>query len=201
MVERVRCNRTRVIGITGGAGAGKTTLVNQWRKQRVKVIVADEVGRRVVQKGSPVLRGLVATFGKTVLTSDGELDRRKVGQWVFQNPVALRRLNQLTHPEMRRIIVAAVREWRSRNVPFVGVEAAVLFEMGLHRFVDEVWVVIASERERLRRLERMGLKRETAWQRVKRQLPEGVFKRRAHRVIVTDGRWLRLWNLFEVIRR
>ncbi len=180
----------KVIGVTGGVGAGKTTLVQRWRRQGIPVVVADEVGRQVVQKGSPVLRALKATFGKTVLTPGGTLDRRKVGQWVFQNPQALRRLNQLTHSPMRRIIYAKVQEWKGRGAKVIGVEAAVLFEMGLQRLVDEVWVVTASEQERRKRLERAGWQRATVWQRLRRQLPEPVFRRRAHRVIVNDGRTL-----------
>jgi dephospho-CoA kinase len=152
------------------------------------VIAADEVGRKVTQKGSFVLRALVATFGKAILNRSGELDRKKVGQWVFQNPKALHRLNRLTHPEMRRIINAAVWEWKQRGANLVGVEAAVLFEMGLRQFVDEVWVLTASLSERLRRMERIGWKRENLWQRIKWQLPDEMFRRRAHRVIVTDGR-------------
>ncbi|MCX7643261.1 MAG: dephospho-CoA kinase [Armatimonadetes bacterium] len=178
----------KVIGITGGVGAGKTTLLKTLRKQGIEVITADEVGRQVTKKGSPVLRALTSTFGKTLLNPKGELDRKKVGYWVFQNPQALRRLNHLTHPQMRRIINAVVRERKQRGAKAIGVEAAVLFEMGLHRFVDEVWVVTASLRERLKRMERAGWKREIVWQRMVRQLPDEVFRRRAHRVIVTDGR-------------
>jgi dephospho-CoA kinase len=180
--------KCKVIGITGGLGAGKTTLLRQLQRQGIPVIAADEVGRKVTQKGSFVLGALVATFGKAILNRSGELDRKKVGQWVFQNPKALHRLNRLTHPEMRRIINAAVWEWKQRGANLVGVEAAVLFEMGLRQFVDEVWVVTASLSERLRRMERVGWKRENLWQRIKRQLPDEMFRRRAHRVIVTDGR-------------
>lgn len=178
----------KVIGITGGVGAGKTTLLKTLRERGVEVIAADEVGRQVTRKGSPVLRALASTFGKTILTPEGELDRKKVGYWVFQNPKALHRLNRLTHPQMRRIINAVVSEKKRRGAKAVGVEAAVLFEMGLHRFVDEVWVVIASLRERLKRMERAGWKRELIWRRMVRQLPDEMFRRRAHRVIVTDGR-------------
>lgn len=177
---------TKVIGVTGGVGAGKTTILRVLRKQGIEVITADEVGRQVTKKGSPVLRALTSTFGKTVLNPEGELDRKKVGYWVFQNPQALQRLNHLTHPQMRRIINAVVRERKKRGVKAIGVEAAVLFEMGLHRFVDEVWVVTASSRERLKRMERAGWKREIVWRRMIRQLPDEMFRRRAHRVIVTD---------------
>ncbi|MFA0740035.1 MAG: hypothetical protein DFNUSKGM_000132 [Candidatus Fervidibacter sacchari] len=180
--------KCKVIGITGGLGAGKTTLLRQLQRQGIPVIAADEVGRQVTQKGSFVLRALVATFGKTILNRSGELDRKKVGHWVFQNPKALQRLNRLTHPEMRFIINAAVQEWKQRGAKLVGVEAAVLFEMGLRHFVDEVWVVTASLGERLKRMEKAGWKRENLWQRIKRQLPDEMFRRRAHRVIVTDGR-------------
>lgn len=197
---------SKVIGITGGAGAGKTTLGRCLQQRGVPVITADEVGRQVVQKGSPVLQALVTTFGRTVLTPKGHLDRRKVGHWVFQNPTALQRLNQLTHPPMRSIIEERLRELKARGCPLIGVEAAVLFEMGLRKNVDEVWVVSASERERLKRLEMgkwgngetgrrreetagMGQRRWEALRRMRRQLPEQVFIRRAYRVIVTDGRW------------
>jgi len=178
----------KVIGVTGGVGAGKTTLLKILQKHGVKVIPADEVGRQVTRKGSSVLRALTSTFGKTILNSKGELDRKKVGYWFFQNPKALQRLNHLTHPQMRCIINAVVREWERRGAKVIGVEAAVLFEMGLHRFVDEVWVVTASLRERLKRMERAGWKREIVWRRMVRQLPDEMFRRRAHRVIVTDGR-------------
>jgi dephospho-CoA kinase len=181
--------KCKVIGITGGLGAGKTTLLRQLQRQGIPVIAADEVGRKVTQKGSFVLRALVATFGKAILNRSGELDRKKVGQWVFQNPKALHRLNRLTHPEMRRIINAAVWEWKQRGANLVGVEAAVLFEMGLRQFVDEVWVVTASLSERLRRMERVGMEaRKPFGNGSKRQLPDEMFRRRAHRVIVTDGR-------------
>lgn len=179
---------TKVIGITGGVGAGKTTLLKSLRKSGVLVVAADDVGRQVTRKGSPVLRALTSTFGKTILTPKGELDRKKVGYWVFQNPKALQRLNRLTHPQMCCIINAVVKERKRRGAKVLGVEAAVLFEMGLRRFVDEVWVVTASSRERLKRMERAGWKREIVWRRMLRQLPDEMFRRRAHRVIVTDGR-------------
>ncbi|MGQ9463121.1 MAG: dephospho-CoA kinase [Candidatus Fervidibacter sp.] len=178
----------KVIGVTGGLGAGKTTLLKRLEREGVVIITADEVGRQVTRKGSPVLKALMETFGKTVLTASGELDRKKVGYWVFQNPQALRRINRLTHPQMRRIINAAVQKWKQRGAKAVSVEAAVLFEMGLRRFVSEVWVVTASESERLKRMERLGWKRQIIWQRMKQQLPDEMFNRRAHRVIITDGR-------------
>lgn len=185
----------KVIGITGGVGTGKTTLLKILRKQGVEVITADEVGRQVTRKGSPILRALTSTFGKTILNQKGELDRKKVGYWVFQNPQALHRLNHLTHPQMRRIINAVVRERERRGAKIIGIEAAVLFEMGLHRFVDEVWVVAASLRERLRRMERAGWKREIVLRRIVRQLPDEVFRSRAYRVIVTDGSYPKVAKL------
>ncbi|MCS7263641.1 MAG: dephospho-CoA kinase [Armatimonadetes bacterium] len=190
---------TKVIGITGGIGVGKTTFLRAIQRMGFRTITADEVGRKVVMKSSPVLRALVANFGRAILTTKGELDRKKFGKWVFQNLPALHRLNHLTHPQMRRIIDAKIREWKGRGVKLIAVEAAVLFEMGLNLIVDEVWVVTASFRERLRRMEKMEqrtreegqgmkLRRELIWQRMVRQLPDEMFRHRAHRVIVTDGR-------------
>lgn len=178
----------KVIGVTGGAGAGKTTLVGRLKRVGIPVITADEVGRQVVQKGKPVLRALMATFGHTILTSDGQLNRQKFGQWVFRNPKALQRLNHLTHPKMCTIIEVKVRELKNQGRPLIGVEAAVLFEMGLQRCVNEVWSVVASKRERIKRLEKLGQKRADILVRMHCQLPTEVFINRAHRVIVTDRR-------------
>jgi dephospho-CoA kinase len=188
----------RVVGITGGAGAGKTTLSHQLQAKGIPVLFADQIGREVVAKGTPVLRALVATFGRSILTPNEQLNRPKVGQWVFGHPLALRRLNQLTHPAMRSIIEARLRFLRGRGYPMAVVEAALLFEMGLRRSVDAVWGVIASERERLRRLvwQRQALpspftfkvreRWQDAWRRMRCQLSSQGFMQRAHRVMVTD---------------
>lgn len=180
--------KSKVIAVTGGFGAGKTTILGRLQRRGILIILADEVGRQVTRKGSTVLRALEAIFGRTVLTPEGEFDRKKVGRWVFQNPQALQRLNRLTHPLMRDIIHSTILEHKQRGAKLIAVEAAVLFEMGLRQFVDEVWVVTASFRERLKRMEKAGWRRETVWQRMKRQLPDEMFRHRAHRVIVTDGR-------------
>ncbi|MFA0778361.1 MAG: hypothetical protein PVTTEEND_002075 [Candidatus Fervidibacter sp.] len=186
----------RVVGITGGAGAGKTTLSHQWQVKGIPVLFADQVGREVVARGSFVLRALVATFGRSILTPDEQLHRLKVGKWVFGHPAALHRLNHLTHPAMRSIIEVRLRFLRGRGYPMAVVEAALLFEMGLRRSVDEVWSVVASERERLRRLvwQRPALPRtfkvrerwQDAWRRMRCQLSSQGFMKRAHRVMVAD---------------
>jgi len=186
----------RVVGITGGAGAGKTTWARQWEAKGIPVLFADQIGREVVAKGTPVLRALVATFGRSILTPNERLNRLKVGQWVFGHPLALRRLNQLTHPAMRFIIEARLRFLRGRGYPMAVVEAALLFEMGLQRSVDEVWSVVAGERERLRRLVwlrqtppqtfKVRERWQDAWRRMRCQLSSQGFMKRAHRVMVAD---------------
>jgi dephospho-CoA kinase len=115
---------------------------------------------------------------------------------VFGHPATLHRLNQLTHPAMRSIIEARLRFLRGRGYRMAVVEAALLFEMGLRRSVDAVWGVIASERERLRRLvwQRPALPRtfkvrerwQDAWRRMRCQLSSQRFMQRTHRVMVTD---------------
>lgn len=188
----------RVVGITGGAGAGKTTLARQLQMKGIPVLFADQIGRAVVLKGSATWRALTATFGRSILTPDGHLHRSKVGYWVFGSPPALRRLNQLTHPAMRSIIEACLRFLRGRGYPMAAIEAALLFEMGLRRSVDEVWSVVASERERLRRLvwrqhfvrppsvQRLRDRWQDVERRIRCQLAPQAFIRRAHRVIVAD---------------
>jgi len=94
----------RVIGLTGGIASGVTLVAGMFRELGAVVIEADQVSREVVQPGTSTLRKIVEAFGPEVVAPDGTLDRRRLGQIVFEDPSARVRLNALTHPAIRRRI-------------------------------------------------------------------------------------------------
>ena len=129
-----------VIGLTGGIASGKSTVSQMLREKGATVIEADKVGHEVYQPGSPGWREVVATFGPTVVGEGGNIDRSSLGEIVFRDPEALRRLNAITHPRMKAIMAQQVQALKEKGTPVVVLEAAVLIEAEWLSLVDEVWL-------------------------------------------------------------
>lgn len=182
-----------VIGLTGNIGSGKSTVARRLESLGAKVIDADRVAREVVLPGAPALREIVDTFGPEVLKSDGTLDRKKLGAIVFADPAARAGLNGITHPRIKEAIRRRIAEYSSHASSRAGggvlvIEAPLLIEVGLHREVDEVWVVKIDEEEQIRRLARRdNLTPEEARLRFAAQLPQAEKLKYARRVIDNSG--------------
>jgi dephospho-CoA kinase len=152
--------RTLTVGLTGGVASGKSLVQQAFVDLGVPVLDADQVARDVVAPGTPALAAIAEAFGPTALLGDGQLDRRRLREWVFADPGARRRLEAITHPAIR----AAMRRWReARTEPYCILSVAILLEGGMRELVDRVLVVDVAEAEQLRRLMlRDGGRRETA---------------------------------------
>ncbi|MBN4069921.1 MAG: dephospho-CoA kinase [Alkaliphilus sp.] len=143
----------KVIGLTGGIACGKTTVSNILKKLGAFIIDADKISREVVKKGSPALREIASEFGDNYLLTNGELNRKKMGELVFSDSEALTKLNKITHPK----IVAKIQneiKWSKENSNYhvIIVDAALLIENNLTELVDEVWLVTASEHIQINRI-------------------------------------------------
>jgi len=187
---------TKVIGLTGGIGSGKST-VSQYLKELGAVIIdADKVGHEAFQPGTEAWREVVATFGRDIVTPNGEIDRKKLGAIVFDSPPALMQLNRIMHPKMRDMMKARIDEYRRQGVAVVVLEAAILIEANWAPLVDEVWVTIARESAVLERLKKQrGLAEEQTLSRIRSQLSNGERLKHADVVISNEG------NLEEVKAR
>lgn len=172
---------TYKIGITGGIASGKTTAANYLRQQKYQVIDTDEIARQVVEAGSPGLEKIKKIFGLDYIQSDGSLNRSKLGELVFNDPVKLRQLNEITHPLIFQELdkqLAAIKD------SLVFVELALLYELKKADEFDEVWVVYADETTQIKRLkERNGLNKSQAEARIKSQLPTEDKVKAADRII------------------
>ncbi|MCG0277761.1 MAG: dephospho-CoA kinase [Thermanaeromonas sp.] len=178
-----------VIGLTGGIGAGKSTVARFLEELGAKVIDADRVARKVVEPGRPAWEEIKAVFGPRYFHADGSIDRRALGNLIFSDERAREKLNAITHPKIKDEIQKEIEAYR-REEPggVVVIEAPLLLEAGMQDMVDEVWVVTAPEEVRLERLvKRDNLSREEALKRIRAQLPEEVRLKYATRIIDTGG--------------
>lgn len=156
------------IGLTGGIGAGKSTVARELERLGAVVIDADVIAREVVEAGTPGLAAVVAEFGEGVLTADGALDRPVLGRVVFSDPAARSRLEAVVHP-----LIAAETSRRVAAQPADAVvvhDVPLLVENRLAGNYDLVVVVGADEDVRLDRLVReRGMAREDALARIRAQ--------------------------------
>ena len=136
---------TRVIGLTGGMGSGKSTVSHLLSELGAVVIDADKVGHEAYQNGTKTWHDLVNAFGRQIVATDGSIDRKKLGAIVFGSPEQLERLNRIVHPRMFEMMKERIEQLRKQSVSVVVLDAAILFEANWTPLVDEVWVVVASE--------------------------------------------------------
>ena len=177
----------KVIGLTGGIGSGKSTVSQFLAELGTVILNADEIGHEALKPDTEIWRQVVAAFGRQILTPDGNLDRKKLGDIVFGNPESLSRLNRIMHPRMYDMVKAQLEEYRRQGMGVVVLEAPLLLEAGWTSLVDEVWVTTASESTVLKRLEEQkGLSGEEALARIRSQLPSEERVRHANVVINTD---------------
>ncbi len=179
----------RVIGLTGGIASGKSAVSTYLHRVGAAIIDADAVAREVVLPHRKAWEKIVGDFGTGVLNADQTINRALLGQIVFSDPVKLERLNQITHPEIVQAIRTKISEHRvSGDHQLVIVDAPLLIETGLHRVVDEVWVIYVNPEVQLERLlKRDRLALEQAQERIKSQMPFSEKVKVADRVFDNSG--------------
>ena len=176
------------IGLTGGIGTGKSVVANLLVQQGASIIDADRLGHEAYTPHSEAWEAVVAAFGTDILTSEGEIDRRKLGGIVFADETQLERLNGIMHPLMAKMVEHRKAAFDVGGVAVTVVEAAVLFEAGWDSLVDEVWTTHASESTVVQRLfERNGLDEAEARKRINSQMSATERNRRSDVVVDNSG--------------
>ncbi len=138
-----------VVGLTGGVGAGKTTVAALFSERGVPVIDADRIARELVVPGSEALSELEAAFGAQVLRSDGSLDRAGLRQKVFADADSRSRLEAILHPKIRHRIAACLAQMTG---PYRLLVAPLLIEAGWTDLVDRILLVECTEARRIERV-------------------------------------------------
>ena len=155
----------RIIGVTGGIGSGKSTVLELLeRDYGAKVILADQVGHQAMEQGTPTYFKMVDTFGTKIVTSEGEIDRAVLAEILFSSSEQLQLQNEIVHPFVNEYISKRISQWgEADTVNMIVIESAILFESGCDQFCKEVWLVLADDEARIRRLQKSrGYTREKA---------------------------------------
>ncbi|MEQ8483849.1 MAG: dephospho-CoA kinase [Pseudomonadales bacterium] len=175
------------IGLTGGIASGKSTVARHLAALGAHVIDADKLGHRAYEPDTEAFRAVVTAFGDDVVDGDGRIDRKALGAKVFGRPERLKQLTDIVWPEIGRLAAADIGAARERDPDVIIVlEAAVLFEAGWQRTVDEVWAVIVEPEVAVARAcARDGLSPEDVRRRIDAQI--GNDERRARADVVIDN--------------
>lgn len=177
-----------VLGITGGLGCGKTTVARMFQRHGAKVIDADQLAHQALSGPGDCFSKIIARFGTDVL-SRGRIDRKKLSAIVFDNPKALKILEDIIHPQvinaMRRKIKALRKE---KGVKCVVADVPLLFESEFDKDMDYIVVVKAKPSQQVARtVRRLSLTHQEIFKRIKRQMPLSQKIQRADIIIDNGG--------------
>lgn len=170
--------KLKIIGLTGPIGAGKDAVAKILRRKGAAIIDADKVAHTLYKDDKSLRKKIIKSFGT--------INRRKLGEIVFGDKKKLKLLNQIVHPALKKAIIASSK-LKVENSKLIIINAAVLKEIGLVNFVDEVWIVMASQAKRLKRLLKSGLSKKQADARLRSQMSQKKYLRMADRIIWNNG--------------
>jgi len=157
---------TKIIGLTGGIGSGKTMVAEYIKSLGIPVYIADDEAKNIMNTDE-VVKVVCNTFGKEVIYK-GTINRKKLAQLVFNNPEKLHKLNSIIHPEVKKHFDAWVES--HKDSPFVFKEAAILFESGSYKYCDAIITITCPLETRLKRvMERDKTDRESVFKRIQNQ--------------------------------
>lgn len=193
-------NNMKILGVTGGVGAGKSTVLSYLEKRYLaRVIQADEVGKLLQEPGQECYHRIVEAFGTEILREDGRIDRNQLASIVFTDAEKLELLNSIVHPAVRSYIIGEIEKEKEKEaVPFCVVEAALLLEDRYDLICDEIWYIYAEESVRIDRLAaNRGYSGEKSRQIMQNQLPDRVYRGKCDFVIDNSSNFVE--NTYEQI--
>lgn len=142
----------KVVGLTGGIASGKSTVSNQIKEFGIPIIDADKIAREIVKPDSKILNEIALEFGSDILSKDGTLNRKKLGGIVFNDPFMLEKLNNITHPVIRKEILLAISRLRESGEKICVVDAAILIEGKFTDLVDYIILIYVDVKNQISRL-------------------------------------------------
>lgn len=157
---------TKIIGLTGGIGSGKSTVANYFQSLGMPVYIADEQAK-IISDSPEILQKIKSTFGNDIFENE-KLNREKLSQIVFNDSQKLQQLNAIIHPAVKKDFELWVL--KHKNAPYLMKEAAILFESGSYKDCDFVITVVAPLETRIQRvIKRDNTTRENVLRRIENQ--------------------------------
>lgn len=180
----------KVIGITGGIGAGKTEVLNYIRQHyKCRIYLADQVAHLVKEPGTECYDRLVELLGTDILQPDGYIDKGLMAQRIFEDVRLLEQVNAIVHPAVRSYLLERLAQAMDNpQVELFFVEAALLIEAGYEQIVDELWYIYADAEVRRQRLRlARGYSEEKITSIMDKQLSDEMFREHCDFVIDNSG--------------
>jgi len=175
-----------LIGLTGGIGSGKSTVSNLFRKYGIPIIDADLIAREVVEPGKKAWKAIIDHFGEEILLPDQHINRKKLGNLIFQNKEKRMELNEITHPIILAEILTRAEELQKHHQQVI-VDIPLLFESKREPLFDQIIVVYVNKSIQLQRLmARDQISKEEALQKINAQMSLESKKEKADIVIYND---------------
>lgn len=163
---------TKIIGLTGGIGSGKSTVAAYIASKGIPVYIADEAAKKIMNRKS-IIAEVSSIFSENILDDKNKLDRKKIASIVFNNPQKLKELNSIIHPKVKTHFLNWLK--RHKNHPFIIKEVAILFETGGNKDCDAVILVTAPEEIRIQRtISRDNSDELSVKERIKNQLSDEI---------------------------
>ena len=161
---------TKIIGLTGGIGSGKSTIANYIASKGVPVYIADDEAKKIMERDD-VKQKIQNLFNESILNLDKTLNRKKIAEFVFNNPEKLKELKAIVHPKVQLHFKHWVKEHES--FPYIIKEVAILFETGGNKQCDKVILITAPKELRIKRaMKRDNLTKKDILVRINNQLPD-----------------------------
>jgi dephospho-CoA kinase len=173
-----------IVGLTGGIGAGKSTVANMFAQLGALTIDADQLARQAIEKGSPGFSEVVSAFGEEIL-NDGEIDRQRLGTIVFKDAAKRKQLEAIVHPRVQEALASKIKSLSPGDILIY--EIPLLVETGAAKKFDYVITVESDIENRLDRLFERGLEEDEAQRRIDAQASQSQREAVADFVIVNDG--------------
>ncbi|CAB4546314.1 MAG: dephospho-CoA kinase [Actinobacteria bacterium] len=173
-----------IVGLTGGIGAGKSTVANMFAQLGALTIDADQLARQAIEPGSSGFDEVVAAFGEEIV-ADGDIDRQKLGKIVFKDAAKRKQLEAIVHPRVQEALAAKIKTLSPGDILIY--EIPLLVESGAADRFDYIITVESDIENRLDRLFERGLDEDEAERRIAAQATPAQREAVANRVIINDG--------------
>lgn len=173
------------VGLTGGIGAGKSTVADMFSKLGAVVIRSDELARQVIEPNTTGFQKVLSRFGNQILQENGSIDRQKLAQIVFNDSKALKDLEEIIHPLVRNKTNELIDSQTQETI--VVNEVPLLLEKNMEKLFDFLVVVVSSEKNRINRLLKRGISEVEAKKRMNLQVSDEQRKSSADFLISNDG--------------
>lgn len=176
-----------VLGLTGNIGCGKSSVSNIFIENNIDVVDADIVARQIFDDKN-LLNKVFSTFGDTIKNADGTLNRKALGNIVFNDDEKLIELNNLTHPQIKENILSEVSEYKNQGKKIVVIDAALLIEDDYLPHIDKLLLVTCKKDIQIERIKnRDNCTEEEAVSRINSQMSQEDKSKFADYIIDNSG--------------